>query len=80
MQFDLKNQSLTSRSEAICVSCQQAEIFSGCGKVRVFFIFTSGFGEGAPAALAVAADVVDEALILVLGPSPSVRVRLLAAR
>lgn len=41
---------------------------------------TGSFGEGTPATFAVEADVVDEALVLFLGPGALVGVGLLAAR
>lgn len=47
---------------------------------RVGYSYTGGFGEGAPAALAVIPDVVDEARVLVLGPRTFVCVSFLTAR
>ncbi len=41
---------------------------------------TGGFGEGAPAAFAVGADVVDEALVFLFGPGAFVGVRFFTAR
>ena len=41
---------------------------------------TSGFGESAPTALAMEADVIDKALVFIFGPSALVGVGFLAAR
>lgn len=41
---------------------------------------TGGFGEGTPASLAVDADVVDEALVFLFGPSAFIGVGFLTAR